>query len=211
MVDGAEFQTTDNFSAGTIFGIRMNDDEGDWWRSPEAFQGGRGVYRANSPGVYELIYCDTAGKMYNFKINTYQMRESNRFKIPEKIPVGALFSIVQPVEGNGIWGKQTEFLEGAGGTYKPLRAGYTMVTFTTTKYRYTVYLNIVDEELPPETAPEFTPPTGSDVIPPDGETPPETTAPPPEATTPPPAEATPPATTTPPAQNPVAQTTIVLH
>jgi hypothetical protein len=153
-IGGAKFYTSNDFSAGTAFAIRPENDGGDWWRSPAAFKGARGVYTANEAGVFELSYCDPEGNLFSFMVNTHRRVLKNRFMVPERVPVGALFAIKAPEGvGVGIWGKESAFLNGNNGTYVPLKAGKTFLTFTTVKYRYTLYLDIVDDTLPPESTP----------------------------------------------------------
>jgi hypothetical protein len=170
-VDGAKFHTSNDFSAGTAFAIRPENDGGDWWRSPAAFKGARGVYTANDEGIFELTYCDPEGKTFSFMVNTHKRIEKNKFMVPERVPVGALFAIKSPEgAGPGIWGKEGSFLSGSNGTYIPLKAGKTVLTFTTVKFRYTLYLDIIDESLPADGSPgtDAAPPTDT----PAAETPP---------------------------------------
>jgi hypothetical protein len=129
------------------------------------------VYTANEAGVFELTYCDTEGKTFTFMVNTHKRIEKNKFMVPERVPVGAIFAIKSPEgAGIGIWGKDASFLTGSNGTYIPVKAGKTVLTFTTVKFRYTLYLDIVDDSLPADGSP------GADAAPSD-ETPPADTPP----------------------------------
>jgi hypothetical protein len=91
--------------------------------------------------------------------------------VPERVPVGAIFGIKAPDDaGVGIWGKEGSFLSGKNGTYIPLKAGKTVLTYTTVKYRFTLYLDIVDDSLPEGGVPADGAPAGTETPP--AETPP---------------------------------------
>jgi hypothetical protein len=120
--------------------------------------------------------------------------------VPERVTVGSIVGIKAPEgAGPGIWGKEGSCLSGSNGTYIPLKGGKTVLTYTTVKFRYTLYLDIIDESLPPDATPgEAAPPADT----PPADTPPADA----QATTPP---AAPPGGLT--LQSMLPQGSIVLH
>lgn len=144
-LDGMLFRVSRNFSTGNAFAIVPEKPDGDWWKTPNSFTGSRGIYAATSAGVAPLIYADTTGKQYIININSYKLKEALSFKIPERIPVGALFGITPPVSTTGRWFKDPEFLSGNSGTYIPLKTGATRVTFESEGQRYHIILDIVGD------------------------------------------------------------------
>lgn len=144
-LDGMLFRVSRNFSTGNAFAIVPEKPDGDWWKTPNSFTGSRGIYAATSAGVAPLIYADTTGKQYIINVNSYKLKEALSFKIPERIPVGALFGITPPVSTTGRWFKDPEFLSGNSGTYIPLKTGATRVTFESEGQRYHIILDIVGD------------------------------------------------------------------
>lgn len=154
-VNGMRFLTTGDFSVGTPFALIPDKGNGDWWKTPDAFSGSRGVYTAKNEGVATIIYADPTGKQYLLSVNTYKLKTDSLFQIPRVIPVGAVFGITPPVSG-GQWTRQSDYLSGNGGVYIPLKAGSTKVSYEAGGRTYTLNLTVVDPDalesgaLPPQ-------------------------------------------------------------